>query len=144
MMHRREFLMALLAASGLNGRAGIAASGSGWNSLFGGEPTGEGADPVAGGRARIQRRPGRWRAASGIVHRYANGAPARLAELAGELVRAEARPAARGWRRRYQALFEAKQGSIPIVGGVSDSPMRAGVAASLARPGKNFTGVTYS
>src|SRR5438876_2652505 len=31
----------------------------------------------------------------------------------------------------------------PIVGGVSDSPMRAGIAVSLARPGKNFTGVTF-
>jgi putative ABC transport system substrate-binding protein len=26
---------------------------------------------------------------------------------------------------------------------VSDSPVRAGIAASLARPGKNFTGVTF-
>ena len=40
-------------------------------------------------------------------------------------------------------LFEASKGSIPIVGGVSDSPMRAGIAVSLARPSKNFTGVTF-
>src|SRR6185436_19992950 len=35
------------------------------------------------------------------------------------------------------------KGRIPIVGGVSDSPMRAGFAVSLARPSRNFTGVTY-
>jgi len=40
-------------------------------------------------------------------------------------------------------LFEATKGRIPIVGGISDSPMRAGFAASLARPGKNFTGITF-
>jgi putative ABC transport system substrate-binding protein len=42
-----------------------------------------------------------------------------------------------------KALFDASNSGIPIVGGVSDSPVRAGIAASLARPGKNFTGVTY-
>ena len=41
-----------------------------------------------------------------------------------------------------KALFEASKGAIPVVGGVSDSPVRAGFAASLAKPGKNFTGVT--
>src|SRR5436309_8985781 len=35
------------------------------------------------------------------------------------------------------------KGGVPIVGGVSDSPMRAGIAVSLARPGKNFTGITF-
>jgi putative ABC transport system substrate-binding protein len=42
-----------------------------------------------------------------------------------------------------KALFEASKGAIPVVGGVSDSPVRAGFAASLAKPGKNFTGVTF-
>jgi ABC transporter substrate binding protein len=42
-----------------------------------------------------------------------------------------------------KALFEASKGSIPIVGGVSDDPVRAGIATSLSRPGKNFTGVTF-
>jgi len=40
-------------------------------------------------------------------------------------------------------LFEASKGSIPIVGGVSDSPIRSGIAVSLARPSKNFTGITF-
>src|SRR6185295_17297842 len=42
-----------------------------------------------------------------------------------------------------QALFAASKNDIPIVGGISDNPLRAGIAASLARPGKNFTGVTF-
>ena len=40
-------------------------------------------------------------------------------------------------------LFEASKGAIPIVGGCSDSPMRAEIAVSLSRPGKNFTGITF-
>ena len=36
-----------------------------------------------------------------------------------------------------------RRGSIPIVGGVSDSPIRSGIAVSLARPSKNFTGITF-
>ena len=40
-------------------------------------------------------------------------------------------------------LFEASKGNIPVIGGVSDSPMRAGIAVSLARPSKNFTGITF-
>jgi ABC-type uncharacterized transport system substrate-binding protein len=43
----------------------------------------------------------------------------------------------------HSVTFEASKGSIPIVGGVSDSPMRAGIAVSLARPSKNFTGITF-
>jgi len=43
-----------------------------------------------------------------------------------------------------KALFEASKGSTPIVGGVSDDPVRAGIATSLSRPGKNFTGYPSS
>ena len=78
-----------------------------------------------------------------IVFRYANGMPDRLAELATEL--AEQRPtlllAVGG--DVIKPLFEASKGSIPIVGGVSDSPIRSGIAVSLARPSKNFTGITF-
>ena len=42
-----------------------------------------------------------------------------------------------------RVLFDASKGSIPVVGGISDSPLRAGLAVSLAKPGKNFTGVTF-
>jgi putative tryptophan/tyrosine transport system substrate-binding protein len=41
-----------------------------------------------------------------------------------------------------RALVDASNGT-PVVGGVSDNPVRAGIALALARPGKVFTGVTF-
>ena len=78
-----------------------------------------------------------------IVFRYANGKPDQLAGLADELVAREPDLLLAIGGDVVKPLFEASKGRIPIVGGVSDSPMRAGFAASLARPSKNFTGVTY-
>ena len=78
-----------------------------------------------------------------IIFRYANGNPDRLAELATELVAQRPNVLLAVGGDVVKPLFEASKGSIPIVGGVSDSPMRAGFAVSLARPGKNFTGVTF-
>ena len=78
-----------------------------------------------------------------IVFRYANGMPDRLAELAAELVAQKPTLLLAVGGDVIKPLFEASKGGIPIVGGVSDSPMRAGIAASLARPGKNFTGITF-
>jgi putative ABC transport system substrate-binding protein len=78
-----------------------------------------------------------------IIYRYANGAPARLAELAGELVAEKPDLLLAVGGDVIKVLFEASKSGIPIVGGVSDNPVRAGIAASLARPGKNFTGVTF-
>jgi len=65
----------------------------------------------------------------------------KLAELAGELV-----------RRKVDVIVTFGAGvaaarratsSIPIVMATSQDPIRAGFAASLARPGGNITGVTY-
>ena len=78
-----------------------------------------------------------------IIVRYANGMPDRLAELAAELVAQRPNLLLAVGGDVIKPLFEASNGSIPIVGGVSDSPMRAGIAVSLARPGKNFTGITF-
>ena len=78
-----------------------------------------------------------------IIVRYANGMPDRLAELAVELVAQRPNLLLAVGGDVIKKLFEASKGSIPIVGGVSDSPMRAGFAVSLARPSKNFTGVTF-
>jgi putative tryptophan/tyrosine transport system substrate-binding protein len=78
-----------------------------------------------------------------IVYRYANGASNRLAELAAELVAQKPTLLLAVGGDVIKALFEVSKGNIPIVGGVSDSPMRAGIAASLARPGNNFTGITF-
>ncbi len=78
-----------------------------------------------------------------IVFRYANGKPDQLARLADELVAQTPDLLLAIGGDVVKPLFEASKGRIPIVGGVSESPMRAGFAASLARPSKNFTGVTY-
>ena len=78
-----------------------------------------------------------------IIFRYANGISDRLAQLAAELAAQNPDLLLAIGGDVIKPLFEASKGSIPIVGGVSDSPMRAGIAMSLARPGKNFTGITY-
>ena len=78
-----------------------------------------------------------------IIFRYANGISDRLAQLAAELVAQNPDLLLAIGGDVIKPLFEASKGSIPIVGGVSDSPMRAGIAVSLARPSKNFTGITF-
>ena len=78
-----------------------------------------------------------------IVIRYANGKSDRLPELAAELVAQSPDLLLAIGGDVIKPLFEASKGGIPIVGGVSDNPMRAGIAMSLARPGKSFTGITY-
>jgi putative tryptophan/tyrosine transport system substrate-binding protein len=78
-----------------------------------------------------------------IVFRYANGRSDRLAELSAELIAQKPDLLLAVGGPVVMPLFEASKGGVPIVGGVSESPMRAGLAVSLARPGKNFTGVTF-
>src|SRR5712671_3865107 len=78
-----------------------------------------------------------------IVFRYANGRSDRLAELSAELIAQKPNLLLAVGGPVVMPLFEASKGGVPIVGGVSESPMRAGIAVSLARPSKNFTGVTF-
>jgi putative ABC transport system substrate-binding protein len=78
-----------------------------------------------------------------IVFRYANGRSDRLAELSAELIAQKPNLLLGVGSPVVMPLFEATKGGVPIVGGISESPMRAGIAVSLARPGKNFTGVTF-
>src|SRR3954449_7796792 len=78
-----------------------------------------------------------------IIFRFANARSDRLAELATELVAQNPNLLLAVGGDVIKPLFEASKGNIPIVGGVSDSPMRAGIADSLARPNKNFTGITF-
>jgi putative ABC transport system substrate-binding protein len=78
-----------------------------------------------------------------IIFRYANGKQDQLAGLADDLVAQKPDLLLAVGGDVIKPLFEASKGRIPIVGGVSDSPMRAGFAVSLARPNKNFTGITF-
>jgi putative ABC transport system substrate-binding protein len=138
MMHRRKFLIALLAAP-VSAAAQSRSFRIGWL-VFGGATLGPIEQTLKDALAQHGFVDGRN---IEIIYRYANGTPARFPELARELVgqRPDLLLAVGG--DVIQALFEASKGSIPIVGGVSDNPIRAGTAVSLARPGKNFTGVTF-
>ena len=138
MMNRRTFLMAVLAApasaAAQNRRFRI-----GW--LVFGDAT---LDPVD--RSLKDALAQRGLVDGGnieIIYRYANGAPARVAELASELVAQKPDMLLAVGGDVIKALFDASRSGIPIVGGVSDNPVRAEIATSLARPGKNFTGVTF-
>jgi putative ABC transport system substrate-binding protein len=78
-----------------------------------------------------------------IVYRFANGHSTQLSPLAEELVALTPDILVGVGGDVVKALLDAGKGRIPVVGGVSENPIRAGLAASLARPGKNFTGVTF-
>jgi putative ABC transport system substrate-binding protein len=78
-----------------------------------------------------------------IVYRFAKGSSSQLAPLAAELASLKPNILVGVGGDVVKALVEASKGSIPVVGGVSDNPVRAGLAMSLARPGANFTGVTF-
>ena len=78
-----------------------------------------------------------------IVYRFAKGSSTQLSPLANELAESKPNILVGIGGDVVMALLEASKGRIPIVGGVSDNPIRAGFATTLARPGKNFTGVTF-
>jgi putative tryptophan/tyrosine transport system substrate-binding protein len=75
-------------------------------------------------------------------HRYAEGRPERLADLARDLVRAQ--PDVIVAAGGDVAPF-AKQATttIPIVMITSADPVQGGLVTSLARPGGNVTGLTF-
>ena len=78
-----------------------------------------------------------------IVFRYANGRSDQLAELSAELIAQKPNLLLGVGSLVVMPLFEASKGGVPIVGGISESPIEQ-MAVSLARPGKNFTGVTLT
>lgn len=78
-----------------------------------------------------------------ILQRFANGNSNRVAELANELAALKPDLLLAIGSDVVNTLFDASKGNIPVVGGVSENPVRAGMAISLAKPGKNFTGVTF-
>jgi len=76
-----------------------------------------------------------------IEARYADGKTERLPDLAAELVRSKVDVIVATGTPLYQALQKATK-TIPIVITTSPDPVRDGFAASLARPGGNFTGLS--
>jgi putative ABC transport system substrate-binding protein len=77
-----------------------------------------------------------------IDFRSAGGSVARLGGAAAELTARSPRVLV-ALGGDLVATLRASTESIPIVAGVSDDPVRAGYAVSLAHPGRNFTGVTF-
>jgi putative ABC transport system substrate-binding protein len=76
-----------------------------------------------------------------IEYRYAGGSAERLSQLAAELVRLNVDVIVTF--SNGVAVAKRMTGTIPIVVGTSQDPVRAGFVDSLARPGGNLTGVTF-
>ena len=76
-----------------------------------------------------------------IEYRYAGGNSERLSQLASELVNLKVDVIVTF--SAGVAVAKRATGTIPIVVGTSQDPVRAGFVASLARPGGNLTGVTF-
>jgi putative tryptophan/tyrosine transport system substrate-binding protein len=141
-MKRREFITFLggaVAAGPLAARAQKSLPRIGWL-VYGGVTLGPIDQSLKDALAQVGLVDGRN---IEIVFRYANGEMDQLAGLADELVAQKPDLLLAVGGDAIKPLFEASKGGIPIVGGVSDSPMRAGIAVSLARPSKNFTGITF-
>jgi len=77
-----------------------------------------------------------------IDYRSSDGRPHRFAQLAAELVRAK--PDVIVVRGTAAAVAVKDAGPIPVVMTSSTAPVEAGLAATLARPGGNVTGLTVA
>jgi putative ABC transport system substrate-binding protein len=72
---------------------------------------------------------------------FASGQPERLADLAGDLMRAGVDVIVTTAARETRAARQATS-AIPIVMTIDADPVGEGLVASLARPGENVTGLT--
>jgi putative ABC transport system substrate-binding protein len=75
-------------------------------------------------------------------HRFAQGHPEKLPELASNLARQKI-DILIGIGGDIAAAAKRATQTIPIVVGTSDDPVRASLISSLAHPGGNITGVTF-
>ena len=76
-----------------------------------------------------------------IESRYADGKPERVSAFATELARLKVEVIVATGSQTYRALQLATS-TVPIVVTVGVDPVAGGYAATMARPGRNFTGLT--
>src|SRR5262249_49770563 len=77
-----------------------------------------------------------------IEYRYAEGHQEQLPALASELARLKV-DILLGIGGDVALAFKSATNTIPIVLGMSTDPVRSGLATSLARPGRNLTGISF-
>ena len=78
-----------------------------------------------------------------IVYRWANNQMDRLPEMADDLVRRKVALIVAGTGTLAALAAKAATSTTPIVFLASEDPVRAGLVASIARPGGNMTGVNF-
>lgn len=79
-----------------------------------------------------------------IERRSAEGAPNRAPGIFAELIARGVDVIAVGGERWLQDAARAATQTIPIIASFRDDPVAAGVIVSLARPGGNMTGATFT
>ena len=77
-----------------------------------------------------------------VEYRWADGQYDRLPALAAELVRRQV-TVIRGRPRPAHSRRQVCNHDIPIVFAIGGDPVRAGLVASLNRPGGNITGINF-
>ena len=78
-----------------------------------------------------------------IVYRWANNQMDRLPEMAADLVRRKVALIVAGTGTLAALAAKAATSTTPIVFLASEDPVRAGLVASIARPGGHMTGVNF-